>query len=451
MSCGLPRVVVIGCGFGGLEAVRALSNAPVEIMLVDRTNHHLFQPLLYQVATAGLSAPAVSAPIRHALRREMKRGNLTILQAEVIGFDVANQRVLLDADQALGYDHLIVAAGATHSYFGRDDWAAHAPGLKTLTDAFTIRARVIGAFEQAERCLDVAQREPWLTFVVIGAGPTGVEMAGTMAEIAQHTLPQEFRRIDSRKARVVLLEGSERVLGSFVPALSQRAREQLVRLGVDVRTGCKVTGIDADGVTYESHQGQATQPHRLPAKTVIWAAGVAASPLGKALAAGTGATLDRAGRVVVEPDLSLPGRAEIAVIGDLASARTDTGVGEPRPVPGVSPAAKQMGRAAAANLLRRLRAEPAQPFRYADYGNLATVGRKAAVVDLVVPGIGTLRFSGYFAWLFWLFAHIYFLIGFRNRLIVLLDWGWAYWTYQRSARVVAQPASVPAPPPANPP
>jgi len=448
LSARLPQVVVIGCGFGGLETVRVLSKAPVEITLVDRTNHHLFQPLLYQVATAGLSAPAVSAPIRHVLRREMKRGNLTILQAEVIGFDVTNQRVRLDADQSLAYDHLIVAAGATHSYFGRDDWAAHAPGLKTLTDAFAIRARVIGAFEQAERCLDAARREPWLTFVVIGAGPTGVEMAGTMAEIAQHTLPQEFRRIDSTKARVVLLEGSDRVLGSFVPALSQRAREQLVKLGVDVRTGCKVTGIDADGVTYESRDGDATQPHRLPAKTVIWAAGVAASKLGKALAACTGATLDRAGRVVVEPDLSLPGHPDIAVIGDLASARSHAGVGkpehEPKPVPGVSPAAKQMGRAAAANLLRRLRAEPTLAFHYADYGNLATVGRKAAVVDLGVPRLGAVRFSGYFAWLFWLFAHIYFLIGFRNRLIVLLDWGWAYWTYERSARVVAQPASEPS-------
>ena len=451
MSGGPPRVVVVGCGFGGLEAVRALSKAPVEVTLVDRTNHHLFQPLLYQVATAGLSAPAVSAPIRHVLRREMKRGNLTILQAEVIGFDVASQRVLLDADQSLAYDHLIVAAGATHSYFGRDDWAAHAPGLKTLTDAFAIRARVIGAFEQAERCTDVAEREPWLTFVVIGAGPTGVEMAGTMAEIAQHTLPQEFRRIDSTQARVVLLEGSDRVLGSFVPTLSQRAREQLVKLGVDVRTGCKVTAIDADGVTYESRDGDATQPHRLPGKTVIWAAGVAASPLGKALAVGTGATLDRAGRVVVEPDLSLADHPDIAVIGDLASARSHAGVGEPepepKPVPGVSPAAKQMGRAAAANLLRRLRAEPTHAFRYADYGNLATVGRKAAVVDLGVPGLGAVRFSGYFAWLFWLFAHIYFLIGFRNRLIVLLDWGWAYWTYERSARVVAQPPFAPSLPP----
>ncbi len=444
-----PRVVIVGCGFGGLEAVRSLSTAQVEITLVDRTNHHLFQPLLYQVATAGLSAPAISAPIRHTLRREMKRGNLTVLQAEVTGIDASGRRVLLDGDgderEALAYDHLIVAAGATHSYFGHDDWAAHAPGLKTLDDAFKIRARVIGAFERAERCTDPTQREPWMTFVVIGAGPTGVEMAGTMTEIAQHTLPQEFRRIDSTHTRVVLLEGSDRVLGAFVPQLSQRAREQLERLGVDVRTGCKVTGIDADGVTYETRDGEMATAYRLPSKTVIWAAGVAGSALGRALAAGVGATLDRAGRVIVRPDLTLTDHPEIAVIGDLASALSYPAAAsgaKPAPVPGVSPAAKQMGRAASANLLRRLRGEATLPFRYIDYGNLATVGRKAAVVDLTVPMFGALRFSGFFAWLFWLFAHIWFLIGFRNRLIVMLDWGWAYWSYERSARVVAEPPSA---------
>jgi len=430
-----PRVVVIGCGFGGLEAVRALSKADVEIVLVDRTNHHLFQPLLYQVATAGLSAPAISAPIRHVLRREMQRGNLTVLQAEAGAIDVGARQVLLDGLEPLGYDHLIVAAGATHSYFGHDEWAAHAPGLKTLADAFAIRARVIGAFERAERSRDGAEREAWMTFVVIGAGPTGVEMAGTMCEIAQHTLPGEFRRIDSRRARIVLLEGAERVLGTFVPTLSEKARAQLVRLGVDVRTGCRVVGVDAEGVTYEARDGEATRAHRLPARTVVWAAGVAASPLGRALAAGSGAPLDRAGRVVVEPDLSLPGHPEVWVIGDLAAARSH-GAGEPAPVPGVSPAAKQMGRWAAANLQRRLRGEPTRPFRYVDYGSLATLGRNAAVVDLPLPGRGALRFSGYPAWLFWLFAHIWFLIGFRNRLIVLIDWAWAYWTHERHARVV---------------
>jgi NADH dehydrogenase len=439
-----PRVVVIGCGFGGLEAVRALSKADVEITLVDRTNHHLFQPLLYQVATAGLSAPSVSAPVRHVLRHEMRRGNLTVLKAEVTAIDVAARQVVLDGQEPLGYDHLVVAAGATHSYFGHDEWAAHAPGLKTLADAFNVRARVIGAFEHAERCRDEAERTAWMTFVVIGAGPTGVEMAGTMTEIAHHTLPMEFRRIDSRRARVVLLEGSDRVLGAFVPSLSAKARQQLDRLGVDVRTGCKVVGIDADGVTYEAHDGDTTKTHRLSAKTVIWAAGVAASPLGRAVAASAGAAVDRAGRVVVEPDLSLPGHPEISVVGDLAAAKS-YGRGDPKPVPGVSPGAKQMGRAAAANLLRRLRGEPTRPFRYIDYGNLATIGRKAAVVDLTVPVLGALRFSGFFAWLFWLFAHIYFLIGFRNRLFVLIDWGWSYFTYDRHARVVAEPPAAPAP------
>jgi len=446
MSGVLPRVVVIGCGFGGLEAVRLLSKAPVEITLVDRTNHHLFQPLLYQVATAGLSAPAVSAPIRHVLRKEMRRGNLTILQGEVTAIDAARRRVVLDrADDpggnSLAYDHLIVASGSTHSYFGHADWEAHAPGLKTLADAFAIRARVIGAFEHAERCAEPAARDPWLTFVVIGGGPTGVEMAGTMTEIAQHTLRGEFRRIDPKQSRVVLIEGADRILGTFVPMLSQRAAEQLAKLGADVRTGCKVTGIDADGVTYEARDGETTTSHRLAAKTVIWAAGVAGTPLGRNLAAATGAQVDRAGRVVVEPDLSLRDHPEIAVIGDLAAAMSH-GKGEPKPVPGVSPGAKQMGRTAARNLLRRLRGEPTQAFRYIDYGNLATVGRKAAVVDLGVPGLGALRFSGLPAWLFWLFAHIYFLIGFRNRLTVMVDWAWAYVTYERSARVVAEPPSV---------
>lgn len=431
----LPRVVVVGCGFGGLEAVRALAKLPVEVTLVDRTNHHLFQPLLYQVATAGLSAPAISAPIRHTLRREMRGGRLTILQAEVTGIDAAARTVLLDGGaQILAYEHLIVAAGATHSYFGNDHWAAHAPGLKTLADAFAIRARVIGAFERAERCVDPVERDAWLTFAVIGAGPTGVEMAGTMAEIAHHTLADEFRHIDTRRARIVLVEGSDRVLGAFVPSLSERARQQLVRLQVEVRTGCKVTGIDAAGIDIQAAGG----PERLPARTVVWAAGVAASPLGRVLAQATGCLLDRAGRVVVEPDLSIAGRPEISVIGDLAAAKSH-GRGEPKPVPGVSPGAKQMGRAAAANLGRRLRGEPTRPFRYIDYGNLATVGRKAAVVDLAVPLLGAVRFWGFAAWLFWLFAHVYFLIGFRNRLFVMVDWAWAYWTYDRNARVVPMP------------
>ena len=439
-----PRVVIIGCGFGGLEAVKTLSRAAVDITVVDRTNHHLFQPLLYQVATAGLSAPAVSAPIRHVLRRQMRHGNLTVLQAEVIGVDTAARRLVLHpADPCgnagtIGYDHLIVAAGSTHSYFGHDEWQTHAPGLKTLSDAFAIRARVIGAFESAERCAVPETRTPWLTFVIIGGGPTGVEMAGTLTEVAHHTLRDEFKRIDPKHARVVLLEGSERVLNTFVPELSQRATEQLVRLGVEVLTGSRVTDIDADGVTYETAEGTARRSSRLSSKTVIWAAGVAGVPLGRSLAAATGASVDRGGRVVVEPDLSLPGHPEISVIGDLAAAHSYT-KGDPTPVPGVSPSAKQMGRAAAKNVLRRLRGAATLRFRYIDYGNLATVGRKAGVVDLAVPVLGPVRFSGFAAWLFWLFAHVYFLIGFRNRLMVMAEWAWAYMTFERSARVVAQP------------
>jgi NADH:ubiquinone reductase (H+-translocating) len=435
-----PRVLVIGCGFGGIEAVRALSTAPVEIVLVDRTNHHLFQPLLYQVATAGLSAPAISAPIRHALRREMARGNLTILKAEVRSIDVAPRTAVLDHGDAIAWDHLIVAAGATHSYFGHDDWERHAPGLKTLADAFEIRARMIGAFENAERTSDPAERDRWLTFVVIGGGPTGVEMAGTMSEIAHHTLRREFRRIDPDTARVLLLEGTSRILGTFVEKQSARARAELERLGVEVHTDTRVTGIDAEGVDCETSVGGKVRQERIAARTVVWGAGVAGSPLGAQLARGTGATLDRVGRVVVAPDLSLPGHPEIAVIGDLASALSHGPQGT-RPVPGVSPAAKQMGRTAAANLVRRLQGKPTQAFRYRDYGNLATVGRKAAVVELAVPGLGALRFSGLAAWLFWLFAHIYFLIGFRSRLIVMVEWAWAYFTYERGARVVAEPAS----------
>ena len=435
---GKPRVVIIGCGFGGLEAVRLLARESLNVVLIDRTNHHLFQPLLYQVATAGLSAPAISAPIRHILRDDMKRGNLTVLQAEVTAIDAQRKLVLLDDGERLHYDHLIVAAGATHSYYGHDDWALHAHGLKTLADAFDIRAQVVGAFERAERCADPAERAAWMSFIVVGAGPTGVEMAGTLSEIAQHTLSKEFRRIDSKLARVVLLEGSDKVLGNFVPPLQQRAREQLKRLRVDVRTGCKVTAIDATGVTYLGLEGDVQLTHHVPSRTVIWAAGVAGSPLGKSLATTAGAELDRAGRVLVQPDLSLPRHPEIAVIGDLAAARSH-GEGEPKPVPGVSPAAKQMGRLAAANLLRRLKGQPTQAFRYRDYGNLATIGRRAAVVDLAVPVLGALRFSGFFAWLFWLFAHIYFLIGFRNRLVVMIDWAWAYFTFERHARVVAGP------------
>lgn len=435
-SVPVSRIVIVGCGFGGLEAARSLRNAAVEITLVDRTNHHLFQPLLYQVATAGLSAPAIAAPVRHLFRRQR---NLTTLLGDVRTIDPQAREVLLLDGIALPYDHLIVAAGATHSYFGHDEWKPYAPGLKTLDDAFEIRRRILLAFEAAEKEPDPARRESWLTFVVIGGGPTGVEMAGTLAEIACYTLPGEFRRIDPSRARIILLEGGPRLLQAMPEDLSRRAREQLENLGVEVRLSALVTSIDAERVQVDPATGAgnaATDSYSIASRCVIWAAGVAASPLGAQLARAVGATVDRAGRIVVAPDLSVPGHPEISVIGDLAAARSFAPGQEPTPVPGVSPAAKQMGRAAAANILDRLAGRTPHPFRYRDYGNLATIGRNAAVVDLTSP-LGRFKFSGYPAWLFWLFAHIYFLIGFRNRLVVLIDWASAYWSRQRYARVIA--------------
>jgi NADH dehydrogenase len=435
------RVLIVGCGFGGLEAARALHDAPVDITLVDRANHHLFQPLLYQVATAGLSAPAIAAPVRFLFR---KQPNVTSLLGEVVAIDAGRREARLRDGIALPYDHLIVAAGATHSYFGRDEWAAHAPGLKTLDDAFEIRRRLLLAFEAAEKESDATRREAWLTFVVIGGGPTGVEMAGTMSEIARKTLPGEFRRIDPSSARIVLVEGGPRVLQAMAEPLSASAQRQLEALGVEVKVDARVVDIDGNGL--EVQPGGGAAPYRIAAKCIVWAAGVAASPLGRQLAGATGAQTDRAGRVQVLPDLSLAGHPEISVIGDLAAAQSHAPKREPRPVPGVSPAAKQMGRTAAANILRRLRGETTQAFRYRDYGNLATIGRNSAVVDLASP-IGQLRFSGTPAWLFWLFAHIYFLIGFRNRFMVLFDWASAYWSAQRYARVVAdiEPERPPSP------
>jgi NADH:ubiquinone reductase (H+-translocating) len=430
-----PHIVIIGCGFGGLEAAKALHKADVDITLIDRSNHHLFQPLLYQVATAGLSAPVIAAPIRHLFR---KQTNVTTLMGEVTGINAKAQTITLQANgsaaHTLPFDHLIVAAGAKHSYFGNDAWEQHAPGLKTLGDALELRRRIFFAFEAAERESDTTLREALLTFVVIGAGPTGVEMAGTMAEIARHTLPGEFRRINPASARVLLVEGGQRVLQAMPQDLSDKALNQLQKLGVQVMLNCKVTGIDADGIAATSADGTIATSYRIQSKTVVWAAGVAASPLGKQLAESTGCSTDRAGRVVVEPDLTLPGFANISVIGDMASAQSSY-QGQSRPVPGVSPAAKQMGRCAARNILLRLQAKPTQAFHYQDYGNLATI------VDLVSP-IGHFKFSGYFAWLFWLFAHIYFLIGFRNRLVVLVDWAGAYMSFTRSARVVVGSAST---------
>jgi len=403
----VTRIVILGCGFGGLWAAQALRRAPAEVTVIDRTNHHLFTPLLYQVATAGLSAPDIAGPIRHILG---KQKNTTVLLAEVKAIDPAQKQVRLDDDTAVPYDYLIVATGTVNNYFGNDAWAAHAPGLKTLEDALDIRARILLAFERAEREPDAAKRAAWLTFVVIGGGATGVELAGTLAEIARRTLPGEFRRFDPRNARVILVEAGERVLPPYPPDLSEKARRQLERLGVAVFLQKRITGVDAEGVQLGEE--------RIAAKTVLWAAGVKSSPLGAML----GVPLDRAGRVSVEPDLSLPGRPEVFVVGDLARVEG---------VPGIAPAAKQMGRHAARNIMRRLSGEPAVPFRYRDYGQLATIGRNAAVAVL-----GKLHLSGYPAWLTWLVAHIYFLINFRNRVVVLIDWAWAYWTFDRNARIV---------------
>jgi len=413
-----PRVVILGCGFGGLFAARALRNAPLDITVLDRTNHHLFQPLLYQVATAGLAAPAVAEPIRRILARQK---NATVLYGEAQRVDLAAKKVVLENGEQLAYDRLILATGARDSYFGHDEWAAHAPGLKTLEDAFDIRRRVLLAFEHAEREADAAKRATWLTFVVIGAGATGVEMAGMLAEIARHTLKGEFRRFDPRNARVVLVEATDRVLPPYAPDLSEKARRQLERLGVTVWLGRRVTGIDERGVQLGGD--------RLEASTVIWCAGVAGSPIGATL----GVPLDRTGRVIVEPDLSVPGHPEVQVVGDLALLASH----QP-PVPGVAPAAKQMGRHAARNILRALADKPPLPFRYRDYGQLATIGRSAAVAMF-----GRVHIWGWLAWVAWLTAHIYFLIGFRNRLVVLIDWAWAYWTFERSARIVIGPGGRP--------
>ena len=408
-----PRIVVLGGGFGGLWAVRALAGVDAEVTLVDRHNHHLFQPLLYQVATAGLAAPSIAAPLRYMLRAQR---NVTVLQGTVDHIDAEARTVRVDG-RLLPYDRLIVATGSTDAYFGHDDWRRHAPSLKTLDDALAIRERLLTAFERAEAEPDPTRRDEWLTFVVVGGGPTGVELAGTLAEIARHTLPGEFRRIDPSSARILLVEAGPRILSAFDEDLSASARRQLERLGVTVWTGRAVTDIDAAAVTLGND--------RIAARTVLWAAGVAASPLGRML----GAPLDRAGRVRVEPDLTLPGHPEIQVVGDLASVDD---VATARPVPGVAPAAKQMGRYAGRAVRAALQGRlPPPPFRYTDHGSLATIGRRAAVVQL-----RHLKLRGLFAWWFWAAVHLVYLIGFRNRLVVMIDWAWAYLTYARAARIV---------------
>jgi len=412
-SEGGPHVVIIGGGFGGLTAAKILRNAECRVTLLDRRNHHVFQPLLYQVAAAALSPGDIAAPIRWVLRRSR---NVRVLLAEVAKIDVDACRVVLTDGDSLEYDYLIVAPGASHTYFGHPDWESSAPGLKTLEDALEIRRRVLLAFERAERETDPARRRELLTFVLVGGGPTGVELAGTLAEIARQTLRDEFRSIDTSLTRIVLVEAGPTILPSFPEKLRDAARNALVRLRVEVREYTTVTGVDSHGVWL----GQ----ERLDAGTVLWAAGVAASPLLRTL----GADLDRAGRVIVEPDLSIAGHPEVFVIGDAAAFRQDGQL-----LPGVAQVAIQGGAHASKTILGLERGKPSSTFVYRDLGNLAIIGRGSAIAD-----IGRLHFSGPLAWLFWLFLHIFKLIGFRNRLSVMLQWGWAYVTFQRSVRLITE-------------
>jgi NADH dehydrogenase len=413
-----PRVVIVGAGFGGLVAARTLARDPVQITLIDRQNFHTFQPLLYQVATAGLSPGEIAAPIRWILR---SRRNIEVLMSEVRDFDLS-RRVVKLPDAEIPYDYLIVASGASHAYFGHDEWEPLAPGLKTIEDALEIRRRVLLAFELAERQASSEKEQVQLNFVVVGGGPTGVELAGTLAEIARRGLTNEFRTIDPRKTRIVLLEGGPRILPAYPEDLSRSAEEQLRRLGVEVHTSAMVTNVTPGAV----HMGET----QLAAAVIIWAAGVAASPLGKKL----GAPVDRAGRVAVNPDLSLPGHPEIFVIGDLATLKDENG----KLLPGVAPVAMQEGKATAHNIAAELRSEPRKNFHYFNKGNLATIGRAAAVAEF-----GKIHISGFLAWLAWLFIHVLFLIGFRNRIIVLVQWAWSYFTYERGARLITGDTHLP--------
>jgi NADH dehydrogenase len=415
----LHRVVIVGGGFAGLNAARGLRRAPVEITLIDRRNFHLFQPLLYQVATGVLSPANIAAPLRWIVERQ---ANCKVILGEVSGVDVVARRVLLNGER-IEYDTLIVAAGARHSYFGHPEWESLAPGLKTVEDATEIRRRLFTAFELAERETDVARRRMLLTFVVVGGGPTGVELAGAFAEIARKSLRHEFRRIDPTDAQILLVEADERVLMAYPPALSAKAQQSLERLGVIVRNNTKVSAVAPDHVLVDFGGTQ----ERIATQTVVWAAGVEASPLAKKLAEATGTAVDRAGRLMVERDLSLPTHSDIFVLGDMANYPHQTG----RPLPGVAPVAIQQGRFIARLVDARLRGRGLPTFTYRDRGNMATIGRSAAVADF-----GKLRFSGFFAWVLWLVIHLLNLVSFRNRLLVLVQWGWNYFTYDRSARLI---------------
>lgn len=415
-----PRVLIIGAGFAGLNAAKALARRPVDLTIVDRENYHLFQPLLYQVASAALSPGDIAQPIRHIVGR---RSNVRVIRGDVVSIDLEHRHVVLADGGTIGYDRLVLAAGARHSYFGHPEWEALAPGLKTLDDALEVRRRILTAFEEAEQASDAADREALMTFIVVGGGPTGVELAGAIAEIARHTLTREFRSIDTRRARVVLCEGGPRLLPTFPPDLSEKAERALERLGVEVRVGALVTDVTAEGVTLGDG--------RIRSSTVLWAAGVEVSPLGRAL----GLALDRLGRVPVEPDLSLVGHPEVSVAGDLALVVGADG----QPLPGIAPVAIQEGRAAGENVWRSAHDVPTRPFHYRDRGVMATIGRAAAVAR-----IGPLHLAGPVAWAAWLGVHIVYLIGFRNRLLVLLGWAWSYLSWQRGVRLITRGWPTPA-------
>ena len=413
------RVVIVGGGFGGLYAVRSLKHADVEVTVIDRRNFHLFQPLLYQVATGALSPAEIAAPLRYVLNRQK---NTKVLLGEVEDIDVTGRAVILKDGSRVPYDTLILATGSTHSYFGHPEWEPFAPGLKSVEDATEIRSRLLLAFERAERGTDPAARKAQLTFVIVGAGPTGVELAGAIGEISRDTLKKDFRAINPADASIFLIEGTDRVLPTYSPKLSRAAEEALTRLGVQVRTSAMATMVDQDGVTVKLKDGEM----RIAATTVFWAAGVQASPLGQILAGKTGVKLDKAGRVCVEPDLSVAGHPEILVIGDLAGFLQDG-----QQLPGVAPTAIQQGQYAAKLIQGRLRNEKTKPFHYFDKGSLATIGRNSAVAK-----IGSVEFSGILAWAAWLFIHILYIVEFESRLLIVFQWAYDYFTHNRGARLI---------------